>query len=99
MKVRRLPPVDFEATEAAQYYKAIDPKLSERLIKEFEASIQRILRFPHGWKPIDADLRQCVVKGFPYVAIYSVRGEEIIIVAFANTHRRPGYWRNRLASL
>jgi toxin ParE2 len=98
MKVRRLSAVDVEAIEAAQYYKAIDPKLSERLTKEFETSIERIKRFPLGWKTIDADLRQCVVKGFPYVVIYAVRGEEIIVVAFANTHRRPGYWRDRLAS-
>jgi toxin ParE2 len=96
MKVRRLPPVDIEATEAAQYYKAIDPKLSDRLSQELEASIARILRFPQGWKPLDSDLRQCVVKGFPYVVIYAVRNDEIIIVAFANTHRRPGYWRSRL---
>lgn len=99
MKVRRLPPADIEAVEAAQYYKAIDPKLSERLIKEFEASIERIKRFPLGWKPIDHDLRQCVVKGFPYVVIYAVRGNEIIVIAFANTHRRPGYWRDRIAGI
>ncbi len=99
MKVRRLHAVDVEAIEAAQYYKAIDPKLSERLIKEFEASIMRIQRFPLGWKPIDPDLRQCVVKGFPYVVIYAFRHDEIIVVAFANTHRRPGYWRGRLVSL
>jgi plasmid stabilization system protein ParE len=99
MKVRRLQTVDAEAIEATRYYKAIDPKLSERLIKEFEASIERIQRFPNGWKPIDANLRQCVVRGFPYVVIYTVRGEEIIVVAFANTHRRPGYWRNRLTSI
>ncbi|TAG28164.1 MAG: type II toxin-antitoxin system RelE/ParE family toxin [Burkholderiales bacterium] len=99
MKVRRLAPADIEAIEAAQYYKAIDPKLSDRLIKEFEASIQRIVRFPQGWKPIDNDLRQCVIKGFPYVVIYAVRGEEIIVVAFANTHRQPGYWRDRLTNI
>jgi toxin ParE2 len=96
MKVRSLPAADMEAIQAAQYYKVIDPQLSERLVKEFKASIGRIQRFPLGWKPIDANLRQCVVKGFPYVVIYALRGEEIIVVAFANTHRRPGYWRDRL---
>lgn len=96
MKLRRLPAVDAEAIEAVQYYSAIDPKLGERLIKEFEASLDRIQRFPSGWRPIDSELRQCVVKGFPYVVIYALRGEEIIVVALANTHRRPRYWRNRL---
>ena len=99
MKVRYLSPVALEATEALQYYEAIAPQLGGRLIHEFEASVNRIKRFPLGWRPIDADLRQCMVKGFPFVVIYALRNEEIIVVALANTHRRPGYWRDRLKNL
>ena len=96
MKVLRLPDVDAEALEAAQYYAAIDHKLGLRLGQEFEATVERIRHFPLGWKPIDVNLRQCGVKGFPYVVVYLVRSDEIVIVAFANTHRRPNYWRSRL---
>jgi hypothetical protein len=39
MKVRQLPAAEIEAVEAAQYYKAIDPKLSDRLTQEFEATL------------------------------------------------------------
>jgi toxin ParE2 len=99
MKVRQLPAAEIEAVEAAQYYKAIDPKLSDRLTQEFEATLQRMIRFPQGWKPIGKNLRQCGIKGFPYVVIYAVFTDEIIVVAFANTHRRPGYWRSRLRQI
>jgi len=37
------------------------------------------------------------LKVFPYVVIYAVAGNEIIIVALANTHRKLGYWKDRLA--
>lgn len=97
MLIRRLPPVDAEALEAVRYYKAIDPKLGIRLTEEFEAALGRISHFPHGWKSISAKLRQCGLKGFPYVVIYAVIGDEIIVVALANTHRMPGYWMGRLA--
>lgn len=97
MKVLRLPAVDGEAIEAVQYYAAIDHRLGRRLAEEFEAAVERIVRFPLGWKPIGVNLRQCAVKGFPYVVIYLLREEEITVVAFANTHRRPHYWRGRLA--
>ncbi len=65
MKVLRLPAVDAEALEAARYDAAIDHKLGLRLGEEFEATVERILRFP-------------------------------LVVAFANTHRRPNDWRSCL---
>jgi toxin ParE2 len=97
MNVRRIPPVDDEVIEAFNYYNAIDPKLAERLTQELEACIRRIVHFPQGWKLIAPNLRQCVVKGFPYVVIYTAQDMDIVIIAFANTHRRPSYWRDRLA--
>ena len=97
MLIRRLPPVDVEALEAVRYYKAIDPKLATRLVDEFDAALRRISLFPRGWKPIGPKLRQCSLKVFPYVVIYAVTEDEIVIVALANTHRKPGYWKDRLA--
>lgn len=99
MKVQYLPPVNSEAIEAVRYYKAIDPKLAVRLTQEFEAAVSRIAHFPQGWKPLGENLRQCTLKGFPYVVIYAVRDDDIVIVAFANTHRHPHYWRDRLRGL
>ena len=99
MKVSRLPPVDDEVIEALHYYRAIEARLGLRLVQEFEATIQRIVHFPKGWKPIGSNLRQCTVKGFPYIVVYSESEAEIVIIAFANTHRRPGYWRDRVKSL
>lgn len=96
MNVLRLRAVDAEAMEAVQYYAAIDHRLGQRLVQEFEAAIERIVRFPEGWKPVGVNLRQCSVKGFPYVVVYLLRADEITVVAFANTHRRPSYWRGRL---
>ena len=36
-------------------------------------------------------------KKIPYGVIYTKRGEEIIIIAMANLHRKPDYWKNRLS--
>jgi toxin ParE2 len=99
MKVRRIPPVDVEVIEALHYYRAIEPKLAERLTAEFEACIARIVHFPFGWKLVAPELRQCIVKAFPYVILYTVQAEDVVIIAFANTHRRPGYWRDRLTKV
>jgi len=99
VKVRRLPPVDDEVIEAFQYYLAIDRALSERLTAELETLVLRIVHFPQSGRPLPGDLRQCALKVFPFVLVYRVYEDEILIVAFANTHRRPGYWRDRLNTL
>jgi toxin ParE2 len=87
-----------EIDEALAYYEEIDAALSSRLVRELEESLQMILRFPLGWRPLDEGLRQRRIKSFPYVVIYHVHGDIILVIAFANTHRRPGYWRDRINS-
>lgn len=96
--VRRLPAVDQELIEAVGYYRAIDFHLGARLVREFEDAVQRNVHFPEGWKEIGTGFRRCGIKKFPFVVIYRHRDYEIIIVAFANTLRRPDYWRDRVKS-
>ena len=88
-----------EVDEALAYYEAIDPHLSRRMVLEIDAALNRIQQFPEGWHPLAGDLRQLRLKSFPYVLVYSVAPGTIAIIAFANTHRRPGYWRDRLSTL
>ncbi len=99
MKVRRLSPVDDEVIEAVQYYRAIDHMLGDRLAAELEAMVLRLVHFPQSGRPLAGNLRQCALKVFPFALIYKVFDDEILIIAFANTHRRPGYWRDRLTTV
>jgi toxin ParE1/3/4 len=99
MKVRRLPPVDEEVIDAVAYYRAIEPNLGLRLVQELESVVQRIQRFPEGARQVAENLRRSPLRSFPYVVIYAVRDDDIVIIAFANTHRRPRYWRERLQDL
>lgn len=85
-----------EVDEALAYYRAIDPPLSTRLVGEIEEALRLIQAMPLGWRPIDDALRQRRLKVFPYVFIYAVRADVIAVIAFAHTHRRPQYWRDRL---
>lgn len=87
-----------EIDEALAYYQAIDQELSSRLVRELEESLQMILRFPLGWRPLEGGLRQRRVKFFPFVIVYQPLEDVIVIFAFANTHRRPDYWRDRVKS-
>jgi toxin ParE1/3/4 len=82
--------------ETLAYYQAIDSALSQRLVIDLEQSMAAIAHMPASWKSIGEGLRQKRLKSFPFVINYMLRDDVIWIVAFANTHRNPNYWRNRL---
>ena len=44
----------------------------------------------------DARVRHLPIQRFPYRVIYRLGDEQLVIIAFAHTRRRPGYWRVRL---
>lgn len=35
----------------------------------------------------------------PYRIIYAILADQIVVVAIAHTLKKPGYWRDRLATL
>ena len=41
-------------------------------------------------------IRFCTMPVSRYVMPYHVKGDEIVLLAYAHTSRRPGYWRDRL---
>lgn len=86
-----------ELEEAIQYYEDADPGLGLRFYSEVRNAIERIKRFPEAWQPISKRTRQCRTKVFPFGIIYSIRGDEIVVVAVAHLKRRPGYWKDRVS--
>ena len=46
----------------------------------------------------DSDLKPLLLRRFPYAVVVRESAEEVLVIAFAHTARRPGYWRHRLKS-
>ena len=96
MTVRFLEVAQRELDEAIAYYNSQVPGLGDAYLVESVATIERIRRFPEAWQPLGEQVRRCRLRRFPYGLIYTVDEGNILIVAVAHTHRRPGYWRDRL---
>jgi len=41
-------------------------------------------------------VRRCRLRRFPYGLIYHADEVGVLLIAVAHTHRRPGYWSERL---
>jgi len=84
-----------EINEAADFYDLQSPGLGNELLAEIERTIQSILEFPEAAPLVQGRVRKRNIAKFPYAIIYSLRPDEIRILAVAHHKRRPFYWRGR----
>ena len=93
------PEVFLEIDEARAWYDERVPDLGKSLLREVEAAIQTIKRYPTRWAVFDGDARRVILHRFPYSLVYALVDHSIHIVALAHFSRRPGYWKHRLAEM
>ncbi len=87
---------DAEMVEAAQYYERRAFGLGLSFLDAVHDAVDKVLLEPEAYERVGDELRQKLVKRFPYSLLYAIDGEQIRIVAVAHQKRRPGYWRSRL---
>ena len=90
------PQADGELDEAVKSYEDCQPGLGLEFAEEVFAVIARISDYPDAWSPMSKTTRRCLVNRFPYGIVYQIKSDMIRIIAVANLHRRPGYWKDRI---
>jgi plasmid stabilization system protein ParE len=84
-----------EINEGADFYDLESPGLGSVFIDEIEGAIEHISRFPEASPLIRNHVRRKLLIKFPFSLMYSVRPNEIRILAVAHQKRRPFYWHCR----
>ena len=85
-----------EFGKAVQYYEDCQINLGLEFAEEVYAAIRRICEYPDAWSSMSKNTRSCLVNRFPYEVIFQVKFGKLRIIAVANLHRRPGYWKDRI---
>lgn len=96
MNVRLLATAQAELDEAIDWYAAQAPGLGDGFLVEVLRSIQLIQHHPDGWHPLTPDIRRCRLRRFPYGVIYTIEDGDLLVLAIAHQHRKPGYWQDRI---
>jgi hypothetical protein len=86
-----------ELQDAAVRYNLSQKGLGLRFVDTVEETIDRILEAPTRWRILEADVRRCLTRVFPYAVLYTVESDFILIIAIMHCHREPGYWRKRIS--
>ena len=89
-----------ELRAAVRWYESRRPGLGTRFLSEVDHVLDLIRRQPAVGGPVPRlgpqfEVRRIPLRRFPYFVIYRERDTVILIVAFAHTSRKPGYWRHR----
>ena len=96
MRIRFLEIAQIELDEAINYYNRESSGLGDDFLTEVLSALDRIGSFPEAWHPCSKRTRRCQTRRFPYGIIYQTREDETLIVAVANLHRHPDYWKDRI---
>ena len=73
----------------------------QELVRVVERRVRRCPRSAPRWPRVRApfEVRRAVVRKTPYVVVYMLLPDQIVVVAIAHTRKSPGYWRERLGEL
>jgi hypothetical protein len=90
-----------EAVEAAAWYEKERPGLGAEFQRAIDAALDLLEAevVPLAVVPGVAGTqgaKRLFLRRFPYALIVRESAEDVLVVAFAHTAKRPGYWRNRL---
>jgi len=86
-----------EYIQAITDYETISSRLGNRFHDEIERLFDEIEHSPSLYRHIERPFQRHFSTAFPYAVIYVQEPERIHIIAVMHMHRKPGYWKHRVA--
>ena len=65
MKARFTSTAEVELQKAIEFYEAAENGLGAAFLAEVEATVERVLRYPHAWTAMSPRTRRCRTSRFP----------------------------------
>jgi plasmid stabilization system protein ParE len=75
--------------EAMLWYESKQEKLGIRLLKEVRKTLQSVVNNPKQFRKVKKSYRQVLVDTFPYIIIYEIIKEKIVVYRIFHTSRNP----------
>jgi plasmid stabilization system protein ParE len=84
-----------EYAQALVWYAERSPTVAKRFEADISRALTTIVSHPDRFPRFDDRHHFYLLRDFPYQIIYRQQGNRCIIIAFAHSARRPGYWSGR----
>ncbi len=94
--IRYSPEAEEDVYEARRWYEKKRNGLGWDFVMCVDEVLERIRRSPESFPVVYNNVRQAVVRRFPYSIIFRVEADEIVIYAVHHGSRDPEVWRSRI---
>ena len=84
-----------ELRDAQEWYESRVAGLGDEFAGAIEAALTAIQQTPAGFPLVHGDVRQAVLRRFPYSVLYIVESDAIVVLACFHHRRDPRVWRER----
>ena len=100
MTVRILHEAENELFGAAAWYEDQEAGVGQRFLGTYETALGSIRERAESASHLEdvqsgRDIRRVRLRRFPYIVVYELFSEEVVILAVAHIRQRPAYWIGR----
>ncbi|HEX6986492.1 MAG TPA: type II toxin-antitoxin system RelE/ParE family toxin [Planctomycetaceae bacterium] len=86
-----------DLSEARKWYEGQRKGLGKELLDRVAETLKSISRFPDAFQRVEgSDARVHLVSGFPYMILFRVETDRVVVFAVIHTSRDPGVWQSRI---
>jgi toxin ParE1/3/4 len=90
------PAAEADLQEAYAWYEERESGLGAEFVRCVDSCVENIARHPEMYPTVQQDVRQGVVRRFPYCVMYLVADDAVIVVAVFHAARDPKVWKRRV---
>lgn len=91
--VRRAAEADIR--DAYSYYESCRPGLGHEFLLCMEAGMNSVCRSPSQYRVVHREVRRVIVHRFPFGIYYTVRNNQVVVLAVMHARRSPSVWQQR----
>lgn len=94
--VHVLPRAERELEQAFRWYEAQRSGLGLELPLAFDATIESLRRQPERHEVVALQTRKALLRRFPYLVLYAIENDRILVTAVFHGHQDPQRWSDRV---
>jgi plasmid stabilization system protein ParE len=94
--VQLLPEAVLEVVEAFWWYEHRRRGLGLEFLLAFDALLENLRRLPRGHEAVAMRTRKALLRRFPYLVLYAIEEERVLVTAVFHGHQDPRRWSNRV---
>jgi len=94
-QIRYHPLFDCDVREAAAWYDRRSQGLGETYVQSVRVCVEQVIKDPDRFALASAGCRYLRLRRFPYVVLFEVANQELLLLGVLHTARSIDKWRDR----